>query len=280
MPATDFLGLECNDLSVPELVQQLLARRRHARFTYIVTPNADHFARLKRLPELLQLYEAAWLRLLDSRALANTARLLRLPAPHVATGADLTAALLDALEPQVIAVIGLAPPHMEKLRARYPDQNFLHHAPPQNLLGDDLAFRRARDFAVRTNARFTFIALGSPLQELLAYAIALQPGSTGIGLCIGASLEYCAGIPRAPVWMQRSGLEWLHRLARNPARLAIRYLVNDPPVVFALFAERIRRTAFQSRLRQSPQPKPAAISANDPYPPPPPAPLQRIPDAG
>jgi hypothetical protein len=156
----------------------------------------------------------------------------------------------------------------------------VHHAPPQNLLRDDLAFRRARDFAVRANARFTFIALGSPLQELLAYAIALQPGITGIGLCIGASLEYCAGIPRAPAWMQRSGLEWLHRLARNPGRLAIRYLANDPPVLFALLAEQLRRTASRSRPRQSPQPKPAAISAHDPYPPPQPAPLQRIPDAG
>ena len=46
MPAIDYLGLECNDLSVPEVVEQLLSRRRHARFAYLVTPNADHFARL------------------------------------------------------------------------------------------------------------------------------------------------------------------------------------------------------------------------------------------
>jgi exopolysaccharide biosynthesis WecB/TagA/CpsF family protein len=280
MPALDFLGLQCNDLSVPEIVQHLLARRRHARFTYIVTPNADHFARLRRQPELRQIYESAWLRLLDSRVLSHAASLLRLPAPHVATGADITAALLDTLKPQLITVIGLPPPLMEQLRARYPDQIFAHHAPPPNLLANDLAFRRARDFAVRTNARFTFIALGSPLQELLAYAIALQPGSTGIGLCVGAALEYCAGIPRAPLWMQRCGLEWLHRLARNPRRLAIRYIFDDPPVLLALLAEKFRQTAFRSRPRQSPQPKPAAKSARDPYPPPPPAPLQRIPDAG
>jgi exopolysaccharide biosynthesis WecB/TagA/CpsF family protein len=280
MATTELLGLEFNDLSVPEVVRQLRARRRHARFTYIVTPNADHFARLNRQPELRQIYQSAWLRLLDSRVLAHTAKFLRLPAPHVATGADITAALLEAIEPQVIAVIGLSPALMENLRACYPDHKFAHHAPPQNLLGDDLAFRRARDFAVATNARFTFIALGSPLQELLAYAIALQPGSTGIGLCIGAALEYCAGIPRAPGWMQRAGLEWLHRLVRNPGRLAIRYLVNDPPVVLGLCAEKLRKTVFRSRLRQSPPPKPDAISAPGPYPPPPPVPLQRIPDAG
>jgi exopolysaccharide biosynthesis WecB/TagA/CpsF family protein len=280
MPVITFLGLDCNDLSAAEAVQHLLARPRHAAFTYIVTPNADHFARLNRQPELRAIYQSAWLRLLDSRVLAHAARLLRLPAPPVATGADITAALLDALEPQTITIIGLAPSLMAKLRARYPAQNFLHHAPPRNLLGDDLAFIRARDFAVRANARFAFIALGSPVQELLANAIAQQPGSTGLGLCIGAALEYCAGIPRAPAWMQRAGLEWLHRLARNPARLARRYLITDPPVLLALLASKFSQTASQLPPRQSPQPKPASISARDPYPPPPPEPLQRIPDAG
>jgi len=276
---TDFLRLEFNDLSVAEVVAQLKARRRFARFTYVVTPNADHMARLKNQPHLKQIYERAWLRLLDSRVLSLTARLLGLQAPNVATGADVTAALLAALEPEVIAVIGLTPALMEKLRAAYPAQNFLHHAPPPNLLRDELAFRRARDFAVRSKARFTFIALGSPLQEMLAYAIALQPGSTGVGLCIGASLEYCAGEKRAPGWMQRAGLEWFYRLARNPRRLARRYLVDDPPVFFSLLAARFKRTARQSRPDRPPQSPPAAILGRDPYPPPRPEPLRKIPDA-
>jgi exopolysaccharide biosynthesis WecB/TagA/CpsF family protein len=277
---TDFLGLEFNDLSVAEVVAQLLARRRFARFTYIVTPNADHMARLKKQPYLRQIYERAWIRLLDSRVLSISAQLLGLEAPSVATGADITAALLAALAPEVIAVIGLTPPQMEKLRAAYPAQKFIHHAPPQNLLRDDLAFRRARDFAARTNARFTFIALGSPLQEMLAYAIALQPGSTGVGLCIGASLEYCAGAKRAPGWMQRAGLEWLHRLARDPRRLARRYLLHDPPVFFSLLAARFKRKVPRFPPDQPLQSPPAAISGRGPYPPPRPEPLRKIPDAG
>jgi exopolysaccharide biosynthesis WecB/TagA/CpsF family protein len=277
---TDFLELEFNDLSVAEVVAQLLARRASARFTYVVTPNADHMARLKKLPQLRQIYERAWLRLLDSRVLSLTARLLGLEAPSVATGADISAALLAALEPDVIAVIGLKPTLMERLRAAYPEQKFLHHAPPQNLLRDELAFRRARDFAVRSKARFTFIALGSPLQEMLAYAIALQPGSTGVGLCIGASLEYCAGVPRAPGWMRRAGLEWLHRLARDPRRLGRRYLVDDPPVLFSLLAARFKRTARRLPPDQPLQSPPAAISGRDPYPRPRPEPPRKIPDAG
>jgi exopolysaccharide biosynthesis WecB/TagA/CpsF family protein len=198
----------------------------------------------------------------------------------VATGADVTACLLASLEPQTVTVIGLRPALMETLKQAYPHLCFLHHAPPEQLLHNDLAFHRARDFAVRANARFTFIALGSPLQELLAYAIARQPGSAGIGLCIGAALEYCAGSPRAPRWMQRAGLEWLYRLARDPGRLSQRYLLDDPPVLLALLAARFSRTGPQSPPGPHPQSPPAAIAANDPYPPPRPAPLQKIPDAG
>lgn len=281
MDTVNLLGLTFDDLDVAQAVQILRGRARGSRFSYVVTPNADHIARLRRQPRLAQVYESALLCLLDSRAVHQAATWLGLAAPRVATGADLVAELLSALEPQMVAVIGMQEDEVAALRARYPELHFAHHAPPQNLLQDRLAFRRARDFAVRTNARFTFIALGSPLQELLAYAIALQPASTGTGLCIGSALEYCAGsAARAPGWMRRNGLEWAHRLAREPVRLARRYLVQDPPVFFelmaAFFSQRVRRLP----PGQLPRSMPDAISARGPYQPPRPLRLQKIQDAG
>ena len=174
--------------------------------------------------------------LLDSRFIAQLARPLGLPCPEVITGADLAAELLAQMQGSV-AVIGLDARAVAALAARYPRVTFLHHQPPQRLLHNQAAFGAARDFAATANADFTFIALGSPLQELLAYSIAQDPRGSGIGLCIGAALEFCAGItPRAPAWMRRAGLEWLHRLAREPLRLAPRYLLQDPEIIFALLA--------------------------------------------
>jgi N-acetylglucosaminyldiphosphoundecaprenol N-acetyl-beta-D-mannosaminyltransferase len=245
MNSVTLLGLDFDDLDVGDVVRSLISRPPASNFAYVVTPNADHMARLKRHPRLRLVYDAAWLRLLDSQMLNNAARGLGLVAPRVATGADITAALLDAVPGQPIAIIGLDPIYLPALAAAYPQHEFLHHAPPQNLLQDDLGFRRARDFAVRAHAGFTFIALGSPLQEMLAYAIAQQPAARGIGLCIGAALEFRAGtLSRAPIWMRRAGLEWLHRLRQNPKRLARRYLLDDPPVLFDLLAERFSRTSL------------------------------------
>ncbi len=246
MVTVNLLGLGFADMNVPETVNRLLSRDPEAPFAYVVTPNADHIARLRRLPALEPVYENAWLRLLDSHFLSNLARLWRVPAPRVATGADVTALLLSSLMSQDVAIIGFGPEHLPSLRRLYPNANFILHAPPMNLLHCPEAFLKARDFAVRTNAPFTFIGLGSPLQELLAQAIASHPDAKGIGLCVGSALEFCSGVkPRAPLWMQQAGFEWFHRLVQEPRRLFRRYLIDDPPVLFALLGE-----AFKNLWRE------------------------------
>jgi exopolysaccharide biosynthesis WecB/TagA/CpsF family protein len=243
---TGFLGLGFDRLGLDDVVASLLARPPAAPFNYVVTPNADHFARLRRIPRLRAVYQDALHCLLDSRFLANVARLLGMTCPPVVTGAALTERLLDHLSGQRVAVIGMTRAEIASLRLRYPDIAFLHHAPPMGLLDDELAFRRARDFGVAAATPFLFIALGSPVQELLAYAITARRTATGIGLCIGSGLAFSAGAAvRAPGWMQVAGLEWLHRLGQEPARLARRYLLADPVILFALTAAAIRQKAIR-----------------------------------
>ena len=241
MVSVNLLGLHFDNLNVPETVERLLGRDPASPFTYVVTPNADHIARLRKIPALRPIYEAAWLCLLDSRVIFNLARFLGVPAPQVATGTDVTALLISSLVQQDVAIIGFSAAHLAALQERCPNANFILHTPPMNLLRNPAAFAEARDFAVQTNARFTLLSVGSPLQEMLAEAIAAQPDATGIGLCIGAGLEFCAGVKaRAPLWMQRAGLEWLHRVAHNPWRMARRYLVDDPPVLLSLIGESLK----------------------------------------
>ena len=47
-------------------------------------------------------------------------------------------------------------------------------------------------------------------------------------LGVGAAFDFHAGTtPRAPLWMQRHGLEWVFRLASEPRRLARRYIIDN-----------------------------------------------------
>jgi N-acetylglucosaminyldiphosphoundecaprenol N-acetyl-beta-D-mannosaminyltransferase len=92
----------------------------------------------------------------------------------------------------------------------------------------------------RTRPDLVFVGIGSPKSEriterLRASVGAVMPSTWWIG--VGISFSFISGqIPRAPHWMQRSGLEWVHRLWQEPRRLAKRYLVEGLPFALTLFA--------------------------------------------
>ena len=93
------------------------------------------------------------------------------------------------------------------------------------------ARRAAAEFIARSGARFTFIAVGSPQQEMIAAEAKAIPGAKGVALCIGASLEFLTGkLKRAPKLAQQLRLEWAHRLLGNPKRMWRRYLVEGPRI--------------------------------------------------
>jgi exopolysaccharide biosynthesis WecB/TagA/CpsF family protein len=239
---TPFLGLSFLDVEAARVAERLARRPPDAPFAYLVTPNADHFVRLGRRPELYPLYEGAAWRCLDSRAVALAAGWLGLRAPRVATGADILAAILDwHLRPgDRVTIIGLDAPGAAILRLRLPTVAVAHHQPPRDLAQAPEAVAEAVAFALAHPARFTLLAVGSPVQEQVAAALAAA-GATGTGLCVGAALDFWTGLtPRAPRWLRRLGLEWLFRLWREPRRLARRYLIDDLAILRLLVVARWR----------------------------------------
>jgi N-acetylglucosaminyldiphosphoundecaprenol N-acetyl-beta-D-mannosaminyltransferase len=86
--------------------------------------------------------------------------------------------------------------------------------------------------------------LGKPKQDLLINQLRARfPRAWFIG--VGISFSFVSGaVLRAPLWMQRFGLEWLHRLSQEPRRLATRYLIHGLP-----FAAGLLGSAAIRRLR-------------------------------
>ena len=85
-------------------------------------------------------------------------------------------------------------------------------------------------------SRFIFFAVGSPQQEIVAQTVKATGKATGLGFCIGASIDFLTGTEvRAPVWMQNTSLEWLYRLLQDPKRMWKRYLLKGPRI-FAIYA--------------------------------------------
>jgi N-acetylglucosaminyldiphosphoundecaprenol N-acetyl-beta-D-mannosaminyltransferase len=96
-----------------------------------------------------------------------------------------------------------------------------------------------------------FVGLGFPKQERVIDRLRTAlPRAWFIGC--GAAVNFVAGdVDRAPRWMQRTGLEWAHRLGLEPRRLAGRYLRHDAPYALRLLAQ-----APAQRAVRRPPPRP------------------------
>ena len=236
------LGLDFADLDLAASAQLISDRSENAAFAYVVTPNADHLVRLSRDASLLPLYQGAMLCLLDSRVVARAARTIGLRAPAVTTGSDLTARLLSTHlhTDERVTIIGLRASHLAKLVQHTGIAPPAHYDPPMGFDRDPVEMQRAVRFVLDHPARLIFLAVGSPRQERLAAAIVASGEAHGTGLCIGASLEFLAGVvPRAPRLMQLLGIEWLHRMLSDPRRLLRRYMIDNPPIFWLLLRERL-----------------------------------------
>jgi hypothetical protein len=88
----------------------------------------------------------------------------------------------------------------------------------------------------QTRPDIVFVGLGSPKQEkLIARLRGFLPEAWWLG--VGVSFSFlCGDVRRAPIWMQKSGLEWIHRLAMEPRRLFKRYLLVGVPFACVLLA--------------------------------------------
>lgn len=238
-----FLGCRFDTGSIDEAVCTILAEARGC-FKYVVTPNVHHMVRLLDDPATMQpVYERAWRVFCDSRVLSRLAWFsgLRLP---VITGSDLTARLIARAKKQrlTIALVGPTAAACAALRRKYPGLNVVFHTPPMGFISSEHEVKKCVDFIVKARAPLIFLAVGMPQQEILACHIADNPQARGVGLCIGAAIDFLTGKQcRAPVWVQKAGLEWLHRLLSDPRRLASRYLIECPRIFYLICLKRRRQ---------------------------------------
>ncbi|MHA6288788.1 WecB/TagA/CpsF family glycosyltransferase [Maricaulis sp. CAU 1757] len=227
-----FLNSAFDKIGLDTAMRRITERPAGAPFAFVVTPNVDHLVRLEHDTVLATLYAQAWLTVCDSRVLELIGRLSG-EKIDVAPGSDLTERLFEeVIDPdEPITIIGGSAEVIDAVSKRYGLSRVAWHEPPMGLRGNREAIDAAARFVAENPARYTFFCVGSPQQELVAEACLDRGDCTGIGLCVGASLDFLAGkVQRAPRWMQRSRLEWLHRLAQEPQRMWRRYLVDGPRV--------------------------------------------------
>ncbi|MGX9962731.1 WecB/TagA/CpsF family glycosyltransferase [Roseomonas sp. F4] len=232
-------------LGLAEAIAAIAARDPAAPFAYVATINAQILL-LAEDPatQLRAAQDDAWLRLNDSGILARLHRWATGEAVPVAAGSDLCLELLrGVLGPDDrVTIIGGGPLLVAALTERFGLHHLAQHEPPMGYMDKPAARDAAIAFIEAHPARIVFVATGAPRSERLLQAVAARGLARGTGLAIGSGLLFAAGLtPRAPPWMRRHGLEWLHRAVTEPRRLGSRYAADLLPLL---------RLAIQARRQR------------------------------
>jgi N-acetylglucosaminyldiphosphoundecaprenol N-acetyl-beta-D-mannosaminyltransferase len=133
-----------------------------------------------------------------------------------------------------------------ELRWRFPKAAIVGAVSPpfRALTEQETAEQTAR--LVESKAQVVWVGLGTPKQDWESARLAAEVGA--IFIAVGAAFDFIAGEKKqAPMWMQRSGLEWLFRLAVEPRRLWKRYLFGNARFLRATIREMLRTYGATAR---------------------------------
>ncbi|MCK2214724.1 WecB/TagA/CpsF family glycosyltransferase [Actinomadura sp. ATCC 31491] len=216
----------------------------------IVTANVDIVRAATRDPALAALVARSELVVADGMPVVWAGRLAGTPIPERVTGASLVHTLSEraARDGRSVYLLGgdegVPEAAAAVLLERCPGLRIAGtHAPPYGFDADPATRREAVERARAAAPGLVLVGLGFPKQERLILELrAALPAAWFLGC--GAGIPMAAGqFRRAPEVLQRTGGEWLHRLALEPRRLVRRYLLHDAP-----FAVRLLAGALRARL--------------------------------
>lgn len=93
-----------------------------------------------------------------------------------------------------------------------------------------------------SGAHILFVAISSPTKENFLYENKALLQKVNFVMGVGGSFDVVAGkVKRAPVWMQRVGLEWFYRFAQEPKRMWKRYLVGNSKFIYLVIREAVSK---------------------------------------
>ena len=200
----------------------------------IVTANMDHIVSLSENAAFRHAYSGAVARTLDGMPLVWLARLKGHKQAHRVTGHDILAAVLASPwteDRRVFLVCSddrVGDAATKRLHRAGAEPGSVAFAVPPLGFERDAAYSSWLAAEVKAHgSTLVIMAVGAPKSEIWVDQQGAAMGAP-IVAAVGDALSVAAGLqPRAPVFMQRNGLEWLFRFVQNPKRLFHRYFVRS-----------------------------------------------------
>ncbi len=226
------MGVPINNLSMDETLERIermvLEGRQLEKTHQVATVNVDFLVKAMDDIELHNMLQNADLCTADGMPLVWSSKLIGVPLKERVTGSDMVPQLAKRAAESGLSLYFMggsehsAEKAKEILTTQYPDLNVVGTSCPYWKPGEEFD-ETVLDHIRQTDPDILLVALGNPKQEMWIKEYGEVVG-VPVMIGVGASLDFIASnVKRAPVWMQKIGLEWLGRLLQEPGRLWKRY---------------------------------------------------------
>lgn len=238
------MGCQVDNLSMAETLAKVEQFIRSGQPHQHVVINVDKLVKASRDPELRRIINECALVNVDGMPVVWASRLLGKPLKERVAGVDLFEALMRRAAEQGWRVFLLGA-HEEVVQAvretyqrKYPQ---LPVAGCRNGYWNEQEEAAVAEQIRASRADLLFVAISSPKKEqfLGRWQAAMKvPFAMGVG----GTFDVAIGrVKRAPLWMQKAGLEWFYRFLQEPRRMARRYFYEDLAFIWLLIKEAARR---------------------------------------
>lgn len=213
-------------------------------YSYVVTPNVDHIVKVQTDYEFHRIYEDADLILADGVPVIWASKFLKKTLKEKVSGSDLFPLLCEHASKKGYKVFflggleGVAEKAKEELQRKYINLNVVGtYCPPFGFEKNEEENNKIIKILNDVKPDILFVGVGAPKQEKWIYNNRDQY-KVPVSLGIGASFDFIAKTTkRAPVWMQKVGLEWFYRFLQEPKRMFKRYFIDDSKFIILLIKE-------------------------------------------
>lgn len=245
MSRVKFLNIEIDNLTMNESIDYIDKLIKRKKPSYVVTPNVDHIVKLEKDDEFVKVYKNADLILTDGMPLIWISKFLKTPIKEKVSGSDLFPRICELASENGYSIFllgaaeGVALKAAENLKKKYKNLNIVGTlSPTYGFEKDDNEIKKIIEEINLAKPDILAVGLGAPKQEKFLYKYR-NDLNVPISLAIGASIDFEAGnIERAPLWMQKCGLEWFYRFTQEPKRMFKRYFIDDIKILKILIKYR------------------------------------------
>lgn len=241
--------LELSGARLTDFVGDLMKLVLDNKGGYVCLANVHMLVAAARNGELRNIIQKANLVAPDGMPLIWLLKRRGFPEAERIPGTDLTLKVCETAAREGIAVgfYGSTTETLDALRKsllhRFPQLNITFCESPPLLPEKPEVDRRVVDRLITSGTKIVFVGLGCPKQEF--WMAAHSPHVPAVLIGVGAAFDFIAGtIKRAPLWMQKGGLEWFYRLCREPRRLWKRYFLMNTLFFWMVIKQAVSRKFF------------------------------------